>query len=294
MVRCIRRAIFCMIVAYIALIIRIISNPLANVLQKKIVQDGMSASSINALSYSLLALISSPIFLCFDGININFVTLCAISGLLGALGNFFLVRALELSELSVLGPINSYKAVVGMVFAVFLINEYPDLYGVVGVLLIIVGNYFIMDFQRGFSFKIFFQKGIRYRFYALLLAAIEAVLLKKIITASTVEVGFAAWACFGALFSLPIMLVFKSNKKIEVSSLQIVVKIVVISVLMGFMQLSTNLVFKYIEVGYALALFQLSSVLSVLFGMIFFNENNIVRKLLGAVVMAVGGCFIVV
>ena len=193
-----------------------------------------------------------------------------------------------------MGPINSYKAVVGMVFAVFLINEYPDLYGVVGVLLIIVGNYFIMDFQRGFSFKIFFQKGIRYRFYALLLAAIEAVLLKKIITASTVEVGFAAWACFGALFSLPIMLVFKSNKKIEVSSLQIVVKIVVISVLMGFMQLSTNLVFKYIEVGYALALFQLSSVLSVLFGMIFFNENNIVRKLLGAVVMAVGGCFIVV
>ncbi|MBO5254541.1 MAG: DMT family transporter [Opitutales bacterium] len=283
-----------MIVAYIALIIRIISNPLANVLQKKIVQDGMSASSTNALSYLLLAFVSFPILLRFDGINIDFITLCAISGFFGSLSNFFLVRALELSELSVVGPINSYKAVVGMVFAVFLINEYPDLYGIIGVLLIIAGNYFIIDFQHGFSFKLFFQKGIRYRFYALFLAAIEAVLLKKIIMESTADVGFAAWACFGALFSLPIMFIFKSNKNTQVSTIQIVVKIIVISILMGCMQLSTNFVFEYIEVGYALALFQLSSVLSVLFGMIFFNENNIVRKLLGVVVMVVGTCFIVV
>jgi valyl-tRNA synthetase len=48
-----------------------------------------------------------------------------LGGLVGALGNAFLVKAIQNGELSVLGPINSYKSVVGVVVAVFLLGEVP-------------------------------------------------------------------------------------------------------------------------------------------------------------------------
>jgi uncharacterized membrane protein len=47
-----------------------------------------------------------------------------LAGITGALGNGFLLRALEKGDLSVLGPINSYKSVAGIIFAVFLLNQF--------------------------------------------------------------------------------------------------------------------------------------------------------------------------
>ena len=59
------------------------------------------------------------------------------------------------------------------------------------------------------------------------------------------------------------------------------------------MQFSTNVVFARMNVGYALALFQLSGVASVVFGFVFFREQNILRKLFGSLIMSLGAAFIV-
>ena len=278
-------------ITILALVVRIVANPLANVFQKKAVADGLCAARVNCASYVLLAIITLPLFVSFEYINLKFLLLCAVSGLMGALSNYFLIRALELADLSVLGPINSYNAIIGIVFAIVLLGEYPDVYGLIGVLLIVCGSYFIVDSGGRFCFSMFKNKGIRYRFYALFLAGIEAVLLKKIILCSSVEVGFSAWALGGALFSLPLVIISKNK-----SSLSVVhagCRIFLIALLFGAMQLSTNYVFEYVKVGYALALFQLSGVLSVVFGWLFFGEKNIVKKLIGAVMMSIGAGAIV-
>ena len=73
-------------------------------------------------------------------------------GLFGAVGNGFLVMALRRGDLSVLGPINSYKSVVGIIVGIVLLGELPSLMGLAGVAIIILGSYFVFDTtEEGFS-----------------------------------------------------------------------------------------------------------------------------------------------
>ena len=62
----------------------------------------------------------------------------------------------------------------------------------------------------------------------------------------------------------------------------------------GAMQLATVLTFRDLQVGYSLALFQLSAIVSVLLGWRYFAETNIGERLIGSVVMAAGAALIVV
>ena len=62
----------------------------------------------------------------------------------------------------------------------------------------------------------------------------------------------------------------------------------------GVTQVSSNIALAGMPVGYALALFQTSALISVLFGYQFFNEHGIVRKLIGAGIMVAGAVLITV
>ena len=59
------------------------------------------------------------------------------------------------------------------------------------------------------------------------------------------------------------------------------------------MQYTTNYVFSHMNVGYALALFQLSTIVSIFLGYRIFRETDIRRKLLGAIIMVVGSVVII-
>jgi drug/metabolite transporter (DMT)-like permease len=62
----------------------------------------------------------------------------------------------------------------------------------------------------------------------------------------------------------------------------------------GLMQLCTIVVLAGFQVGYALALFQTSTLVSVLLGWRVFREGNIGERLVGSVVMVAGAVLIVV
>ena len=61
----------------------------------------------------------------------------------------------------------------------------------------------------------------------------------------------------------------------------------------GTMQYTTNYVFDHMEVGYALALFQLSTIVSIFLGYRIFKEENITKKLIGSVIMVAGSVMII-
>ena len=58
------------------------------------------------------------------------------------------------------------------------------------------------------------------------------------------------------------------------------------------MQYSTNFVFAKMNVAYALALFQLSTLLSVFLGVSIFKEKNLKKKLIGSLIMITGAILI--
>lgn len=177
----------------LALLIRIFANPLSNVLQKRICTQGQSAVFANFVTYLLLALLVFPwtFWIPWHTYPASFWFFAVMVGLCGGLGNGFLVQAVRDGELSVLGPINAYKSVVGILSGIVLLGEMPGMGGCGGVLLIIVGSYFVLDtLPERFSWKLLRRNDFRCRIAAMILTAIEAVFIKRVILVSDPAVAF--------------------------------------------------------------------------------------------------------
>lgn len=284
----------------LAVIFRIFSNSLSNVYQKQLTQEEVNAFLINFIMYLGLTVLCIP-FLIYTDLNINLkVLVYAVSGgLFGALGNSFLVKALEKGELSILGPINAYKAVAAMIFGIILLKEIPSLYGIIAIILIIAGSYLVFDTQtEGFSVKLFKRKDIRYRFYALIFTAIEAVLIKNVILLTDIKTSFFFWCFFGMLFTGLAVISRRQKctvKNIMLSTRRIFIcsRLLFIILCMGIMQMCTNYVFEKINVSYGLALFQLSTILSVILGWHYFKEKQVLKKLTGSTIMVLGAVILI-
>ena len=65
-----------------------------------------------------------------------------------------------------------------------------------------------------------------------------------------------------------------------------------IALCLGVMQYSTNIVFEKLNVGLSLALFQLSGIVAVILGYKFFNEGQLLKKIIGSIIMIAGSCLI--
>ena len=290
-----------MSVAWIVLLVaaRIFSNSLANVFQKKLVAACPNPLLINAVVYMLLCVFLLP--------RLGFLTLpagevwywAALGGLFGALGNAFMVKALQHGELSVLGPINAWKPVVGMAGGIVLLHEFPSVAGAAGLALILLGSYWILGAgEGGFHWRILLREDILCRFGALVLTALEAVFIKRVILLSSVEISFLGWCWFGAFFSLAGAVALRPRgtagppRALFVSRRNLLM-LVLLALSFGAMQFSTNLVFDELPVGPALALFQLSAAVNLWFGWKLFRERNMGRKIFGTVLTIIGAALII-
>lgn len=282
----------------IAVLLRILSNPLGNVFQKQLTTKGIHPLFVNFLTYFLLSIVCLVIaaFIPWPVLPSQFWIYSVLGGIAGALGNGFLIKAIQYGELSVLGPINSYKSVVGIIVGIILLGEIPDLLGLLGIALIIFGSYFVLDTtEERFTRALLKKSEIQYRLWAMILTAIEAVFLKKVILASSTTISFISWCCFGAVFSLVLLFVYrpdikKEAKRIGNSDIGI---FAILIVCIGTMQFMTNYTFKHMPVGYALSLFQLSAIVSVLLGHRIFKEQDISKKLIGTAIMIIGSVVII-
>ena len=274
---------------FFAVIIRIFTNSATNVFQKRLAENGESPVVINFLVYFILTLPAVPIILCSNTFipSKEFFIYAVLGGVCGAVCNCFMVLALERGQLSVLGPINSYKAIIGLLFGMIILKEFPSIYGLAGMLLIIFGTYFIFDKPADF-----FKKDILYRFLALIFSAMEAVFIKKVILLSSISISFAVSSILGALFSFVIYKVFSKNnfslrEKLMKSDLWNT------AICFGVMTFVTAFVFKFMNVGYALSLFQISVILNVFLGYKLFREQNLRKKLAGSVIILIGSTMII-
>ena len=287
-----------MLLTYLAVLLRVLSNPFSNVFQKKLTGKGHDPLIVNFVSYLLLSVVCMSFAWRVDWASFpcQFWLYAALGGVFGAVGNGFLVMALKRGDLSVLGPINSYKSVVGIIVGILLLGELPSLLGVVGVATIIFGSYFVFDTtEEGFSWSLLRNREIQYRIWAMVLTAIEAVLIKKIIVYSDTTVSFIVWCWAGALFSLLQLMVMKVSIGSGLSRIEPRdwLTFIMLIACIGTMQYTTNYTFKHMNVGYGLALFQLSTIVSIALGYKIFHEQGIVKKLVGSVIM-IGGSVLII
>lgn len=277
-------------------------KPALQRLQKVLTHRGANPLFIIFATYVLLSIACIPILFVTGfpsgsvfWINISF---CAI---LAVVGNVLLVHALKSSDLSIIGPINAYKPVVSLVPGILVLHEIPTAIGLLGIGLIVAGNYFCLDGEAsgpgGRSFRRFLaDRGVQYRFAALVMSAVEAIFLKKAVLASSALDAFVFWALLGFLVSAACLAVpflgvrfgresrVLGRNKLSYSMLFLTT---------GVMQLCTLVVLERFQVGYALALFQTSALVTVVLGHRFFQEQHFRRRLIGSAVMVAGAVLII-
>lgn len=283
---------------------RIVANPLSNVFQKQLTQRSAHPVFIIAVVHALLTMMCLAVLVIPEALKmfpgpevwVNMI-ICA---LLAVAGNVLVVYALKSADLSVLGPINAYKSVIGLVLGIFLIGERPTSLGVVGTLLILAGSYVVadgaVDQPGGNAFVQFFrERGIQLRFAALGLSATEAIFLKKAILLSSPWTTFVLWSVLGLpIATVAVVLLLRDTVHDEVSVLRTNSRTyLALAITTGVMQLSTVLTFGKLQVGYSLALFQMSTLLSVFLGYHYFQERQIRKRLVGSAVMVAGAVLIV-
>lgn len=281
--------------------IRVLVNPLSNVFQKILTGRGVSPTVVVGATHALLALVSLPLLAIEPPPGTSlFWSSMAVSAVLAVAGNILLVKAMQMTDLSILGPVNSYKAVVSLVPGIVLLNEVPSWEALAGVGLIVAGSYFIADrnevgSKRGVFGRLFGSRGVQYRIAALVLSAIEAVYLKRALLASSALPTFAVWSVAGFILLLPFLvrLVAAKTDTGWRPLRQVVPSYLLLGITTGLMQFSTIVIFGGFQVAAALALFQTSALVSVLLGWRVFRELDVVRRFVGSAIMVAGAVLIV-
>lgn len=270
--------------------VRIFANPISNALQKRLTQHSADPLVIMAVTHLGLAVVCLPFAwakpLPQRGPLWASLWLCA--GLAVA-SNVLLVYALRRSDLSVLGPLNAYKSVISLVLGLFLLGEVPTGLGVAGIGLIVGGSAFLAEPVRGGWRRLLRERGVQLRLVALLLSATEAVFLKQALLKSSPVTVFLYWSILGFIWLTPVLFRLPGRGHFARHGWTYLA----LAAATGAMQLSTLLVFGRLPVGYALSLFQLSSLVSVWLGYRYFAEANIRQRLLGSAVMATGAILVV-
>lgn len=280
---------------------RVIAGPVANLFQKRLAHDGAHPLNIIVATHALLTLAALPLLVLFptEALPPEFWATMAFCAVLAVAGNVLLVYALRSTDLSILGPINAYKTVVSLVLALLLLGEVPTAAGLAGVLLILGGSYFVVDrapeVPRASAYVRFFRtRGVQLRFAALVLSATEAVFLKRAMLNASPGVTFLVWSVLGLPVGLAALaLLFRGEVAHALPRMRAEGgDYLRLALATGLMQAATLFTFEGLQVGYSLALFQLSTLLSVFLGYRFFAERDIGRRLIGAGVMGVGALLI--
>jgi drug/metabolite transporter (DMT)-like permease len=280
---------------------RIITNPVSNAFQKLLTIRRADPLFVIFATHAGLSILCLPFLLAMQPhLSETFLLNMTASAFLAVSGNALLVQAVKLSDLSLLGPVNAYKPIISLIPGMILLHEFPHGMGLVGMGLIVAGSYFVVDKavdqpRRNVFIRFFTDRGVQYRFAAMALSAVEAVFLKKAVLESTASVTFACWSVFGFIVSLPAIALFLRRRVSREFRLARSVMPTYLALILtaGLTQLCTILVLHGFQVGYSLALFQTSTLISVLLGYRLFKERNILERLLGSIIMIAGAVLIV-
>lgn len=284
---------------WLFLVIRIVSNPCSNALQKWLAGQGTATASQLLLVHAGLSGVTLPLLIRDPAAqNPAFWGWCGLSAALAVAANGLIIEALRRSDLSLLGPINAFKPVVGLLPGWILLSEPLGIVAASGILLILAGSLLLTPAANpgGRNPSLLQDRGVQLRFLALILSAGEAVTLKRALRIADPLTVFGAWCLLGLLILLPIAtrrlvrdvrsMARKDRRGHATAALGLVVTT-------GLMQSCTLITLGRLPVGVALALYQTSSILTVLLGHAVFREPHLRRRLGGALVMAAGAAILV-
>ncbi|NET17555.1 MAG: EamA family transporter, partial [Okeania sp. SIO1H6] len=198
------------------------------------------------------ALFLSPLlfFIEIPQLGNNFWLALSVSASLNAIAYIIYLKAIKISDLSIIAPITTFTPLFLLITSPLIVREFPNMLGMFGVLLIVVGSYLlnIKEKQRGYfaPFRaIITDKGSR---LALLVAFIWSISSNfdkvGVQNSSPIFWGISVFFTISTLL-LPIVLYKSHNNlyKLKTGSWKLVIYGMINSIEMGCQMMAINLTF---------------------------------------------------
>lgn len=227
----------------------------------------------------------------------KFYLLMFFSGIIdvvGAVSSFFAIR---LSPISLISPISSFNPVFTTLIAALILHETLSLIKLLGIFIVVIGSYLlnISDIKKGIMTpfkKLFTNRGVQLFFLANFLWAITPIFQKQAIFETRPQMPiFASFFgyIFAIIFMLPIVMIKVKNIKEQINNSMINWKLFVILSPMSALSIwAAFTAFSLAPLGLVTSVFKFSVLFTILWGFLFFKEERIKERLLGAIVMIAG------
>jgi len=218
------------------------------------------------------------------------------SSIINVAANILYMRSISKGDISSVMPMQSFAPIFLLISSPFILGEFPNFVGLIGIILGFVGSYLLnLDLRKHgifYPFKSLVKdKGTRYMLIVAFLWSISANFDKIAIKNSST---WQHMAFTNIIIFTTISILINTNKKFRIKSfsgnkkyLLIISAFTVGSYIFHMTALSMTLA------AYFIAMKRMSGVISVFLGNLFLKEANLRQRLLGAVVMFLGVLLIV-
>lgn len=239
-----------------------------------------------SLPYLLLSLI-------FDGLPViqwyDFLWATGVSFIFNSFTFYLFYRALQKGPLSHTMPFTAFTPVFLIPVAFVMIGELPDIKGVIGIICVFIGGFSIhlhsLNLQRT-MISIKQNSGTLLMILVAFLWSITATAEKVAVLSSSQSLyGFVICSLLSIGY-LPIIL--KKRKNYSKTIGQFWPQLFILGLISGLMVLTQFTALKYLLVSYVISFKRAGAILSVLIGVIFFQEKNALKNILSTLIIILG------
>lgn len=234
--------------------------------------------------------------------SFSFVLVFAVGGNL--LGFYGFVRAIELSDVSLVSPLLSLSPLFMLLTSWLMLSEFPNVWGLIGILAVSIGTYLLAKDPGMSGFepvrRLWRDHGVR---WALLVSFVWSITsnIDKLAVQRATPISYSFWfhVTFSVVF-LPLYLYFSSRKgegsgeiPFSRAGLWIVIGLLTSGFLQAVLSGSQMYAIMQTDVAYIIALKRAGMLISVLGGGLLLGEHNFRQRLLASLVVFIGLCGII-
>ncbi|HLD00842.1 MAG TPA: GRP family sugar transporter [Candidatus Nanoarchaeia archaeon] len=281
---------------FIFSILTALFTTLREVISKKLLKNVDEYVASWSLSF-FAALFLSP-YLFFADVPVlgrHFWLALIYTGISVSITNLLMMKALKNSDLSKVSPIVAFSPLFLLFLSPLILGEFPTTYGLIGVILIVVGSYLLNLKKMAIGYfyplkSLFKEKGTRMMLIVAFLWAIGSTIDKIGVQNSSPFFWAMSTNLVSSMILLPIMLHQSSNSKVEIiNNIWSLAPVGFFLAIASFFQMTAITLTKVV---YVISIKRISVIMSVISGWIIFKEDGIKERLIASVIMVLGVIFI--
>ncbi len=212
--------------------------------------------------------------------------------ILNVLASLLYMKALKHSDLSISLPMVTFTPVFLLATSPLIVGEFPDLKGLIGIILIVCGAYIlnVKEKQKGLWSPIralMRERGPRYMLLVAFIWSLTSNIDKIGVINSSVLFWVLSTHVASAIIFLPLVLYRLRRNKIRLSMpmLKPLLSIGLLTALRSIFQMSA---IALTLVAYVISIKRTSVILGIWFGYLFLKEKGFAERLTGSIIMVLG------